>query len=432
MRIRSNLSVLSLATIMFAAYSIFCSHEASVGTTGSGSIGQALPALIGKIDSPSPVSEPVLGGGSALEIGGTGVVGAADGAAFMPIVPALMDYEYADKYLLQFIDNIPGYQLIEAVITESRPPVCVVTITSGGEQPKRTFYTNSQVKARALAALGKTVHIVPITYKTEQALGEQPSFNIALKGARGEAIRWHFLLASEPTERGGGLTQSIPPLAFLHRRIATAAGEGTSVQIGGRTCQAKPWPEVSVVPYFVAYRGVYTVNAILGGLVPGGQSWRVKSAPPSREIGSQWEFTEGKQNNRQFKIVSKQGKTLTLREVSSNRFAVPATLNVKDTPHGLAFRSMTFSVGKKSMRLTVNPAFNVAACPEGRSSFRFHIDLADQPKPIQEGSLEVQRKDNVLELTWRANSPSWAKTRALRSRITLIESGYQISAWPDA
>ena len=285
----------------------------------------------------------------------------------MPIVPALMDYEYADKYLLQFIDSIPGYQLIEATITESRPPVCVVTLTGSGEQPQRISYTNSQVKARAITAIGKKAYFVPINYKSEQNLGEQPSFNISLKGSKGEAIRWHFLLASEPTERGGGLTQSIPPLGFLQRRIATAAGEGTSVQIGDRTCEAKPWTEISVIPYFVAYRGVYTVNSILGGLVPGGRSWREKSAPPNRQVGSQWVFTDGKENTRQFRIVAKQGNALTIREIFNNRLAVPTTLNVEETPQGLAFSSIAFSVGKKSMRLTVTPAFNVVRCPEGLS-----------------------------------------------------------------
>lgn len=427
MRARSNLGVLSLAATMFAVYSIFCFHGASVATSDPCKTGQSLPALIGKIDSASPVSD----GEPAIEIGETEVVGMGDGAAFMPIVPALVDYDYADKYLLQFIDTIPGYQLIEAIITESRPPVCVVTITSGGDQPQRIFYTNSPVKAKALAALGKTVHSVPINYKVEQSLGEQPTFNIALKGSRGEAIRWRFQLASEPTERGGGITQSIPPLGFLHRRVATAAGEGTSVQIGDKTCQAKPWPEVSVVPYFVAYRGVYTVNAILGGLVPGGQSWQATSAPPSREIGSQWIFTEGKENSRQFKIIAKQGDALTIREVVNNRFAVPTTLNLQETPQGFAFNSIAFSVGKKSMRLSISPAFNVAGCPEGRSSFRFQINLAGQSKPIQEGSLEVQRKDNVLDLTWRAGSrSSWTKSKALKSKITLTESGYRISSWP--
>lgn len=74
MRARSNLSVLSLAATMFAAYSIFCFHGTSVATIGSGRIAQALPALIGTIDCPSPVSEPILGNGSALEPGKTAAV----------------------------------------------------------------------------------------------------------------------------------------------------------------------------------------------------------------------------------------------------------------------------------------------------------------------------------------------------------------------
>jgi hypothetical protein len=286
MRARLNLTVLSLAATMFAAYSIVCFHGASVvSTTVFGRIEPMPRGPIGDVAYPSPASETMFAGGSGLDFGTPLAVGAATGAevapgagmataaAFAPIVPALMDYDYADKYLLQFIDSIPGYQLIEASISGSRPPVYVVTLTGSGDQPERISYTNAPAKARAIAAIGKKAYFVPMNYKIEQSLGEQPSFNISFKGPRGEAIRWHFVLASEPTERGGGLTQSIPPLGFLHRRIATAAGEGTSVQIGDKKCDAKPWNEVSVVPYFVAYRGVYTVKSIVGGLVPGGQSW---------------------------------------------------------------------------------------------------------------------------------------------------------------
>ncbi|HWX40170.1 MAG TPA: hypothetical protein VN345_03390 [Blastocatellia bacterium] len=445
MRARLNLSVLSLAATMFAAYSIICFHGASaVSTTVFGRIEPMPRGPIGDVAYPSPASEIMFAGGSGLDLGtplgvraATGAevapgAGMATAAAFAPIVPALMDYDYADKYLLQFIDSIPGYQLIEASISESRPPVYVVTLTGTGDQPERISYTNSPAKARAIAAIGKKAYFVPMNYKIEQSLGEQPSFNISFKGPRGEAIRWHFVLASEPTERGGGLTQSIPPLGFLHRRIATAAGEGTSVQIGDRKCDAKPWNEVSVVPYFVAYRGVYTVNSIVGGLVPGGQSWSAKSAPPDRQVGSAWVLAEGRENSRQFRIVAKQGDTLTIREVFNSRLAVPTTLSVKETPQGLAFNSIAYAAGKKSMRLTISPAFNVGGCPEGTSSFKFRIDLADQPKPAEEGFLEVQRKGNVLNLAWRATSPSWAKAKALKSRITLTASGYQISSWPDS
>src|SRR5579862_2259798 len=140
MRARANLRVLSLAAIMLAAYStVFFGN--STGLTASGKTSHAPSEQFRGSDNAGSALEPNWSDPSATE-GGTAADPVAD-AAFVPIVPALMDYDYADKYLLQFIDNIPGYQLIEATISGVRQPVCVVTLTGTQAQVERIFLTNS-------------------------------------------------------------------------------------------------------------------------------------------------------------------------------------------------------------------------------------------------------------------------------------------------
>src|SRR5215467_1578278 len=116
MRARSKLCVLSLAVSIFAAYSVNSLPAASIATI---SFARTDNTSTGHGEGATSSLESLIGAASAPASGSAGAESA--GPAFVPIVPALLDYEYADKYLLQFIDTIPGYRLIEATISQSTP-----------------------------------------------------------------------------------------------------------------------------------------------------------------------------------------------------------------------------------------------------------------------------------------------------------------------
>src|SRR5262249_1788478 len=162
-----------------------------------------------------------------------------------------LSYEYAPVYMLQWLDDDPTYSLIEAVMKTGSSPIHQVMLTEK-KSGRRVFYTDSEPKAKLLAASGKPVRVTPIQYKVSENLGEHPTHTVMLKDEAERQIEWRFIQASDPSERGKGLSAAAPPLEFLYRNLGTAAGEGTAIQIGQKVSQAKPWPEISAPPYFSA------------------------------------------------------------------------------------------------------------------------------------------------------------------------------------
>jgi hypothetical protein len=344
----------------------------------------------------------------------------------LPIPPAIISYDYAQSYLLQWIYDNLDYSVIEAVITSGSTAVYEV-ITTDKATSRRVYYTNSELKAKALATSGKTVHVVPIAYKLTESLGEHSTQSIVFQDEKGQTIRWNFVAASDQSERGKGLSAAAPPLEFLYRPLGTAAGDGSAVQVGAKVSQAKPWPEISAPPYFVAYHGVYTTESVLGGFASGSETWRLKYATPNVDVGSMWVLLNEQNNARQFKVTAKRGDELTIEEIGVKaEVSSPMTMTARMTAGGFAISSIGFANGKNSLRVSFKPELIVGtSATSDPVKVDFQVDVADQKKAF-EGTISAQRTGEQLELDWHLNSPNWAKGKVVKSTITFIKNGYRI------
>lgn len=343
----------------------------------------------------------------------------------LPIPPAIISYDYAQSYLLQWIYDNLDYSLIEALITSGSPAVYEV-ITTDKATSRRIYYTNSELKAKALAKSGKTVHVVPIAYKLTETLGEHSTQSIVFKDNKGQTINWNFIAASDQSERGKGISAAGPPLEFLYRPLGTTAGEGSAVQVGSKVSQARPWPEISAPPYFVAYRGVYTTESVLGGFASGSETWSLKYATPKVDVGSTWILVNEQNNDRQFKVTAKRGDDLTIEEVGVRaEVSTPMTMTARITAGGFAITSIGFANGKNSLRVSFKPALTVGASSSDLAKVDFQVDVADEKKAF-EGTISAERTGEQLELNWHLNSPSWAKGKVVKSTITFTKNGYKI------
>lgn len=352
------------------------------------------------------------------------------GSIPVPIVPFVVGYDYMTKYLAQPLENHADYKSIEAlVIKEGSSPVCVLMLTDKSK-PARTFYTNSEAKAKLLAAMGRTVHFTPITYKVEEVLGEQPNHNFMFKDEKGRSFHWRFIAAAEPNAASKGASHISLPLGLLYRIRATAAGEGTAVQIDDKVIEAQSWPEYSQPPYFVAFKGSICVDGVIGGLVTGTESWQIKSAPQRVETGAQWIFTDAQNNPRQFKVTGKSGDEVTIQEAGINTPAIePMTLVMKETPQGFSLKSISYAEGKHLLRLTFKPELNVAEVMQSgkAASVGFQIDIGGETKAV-EGTMNAERKGDLVEVTSRQTSPAWAQKVVLQSQVTINANGYKVSS----
>lgn len=338
----------------------------------------------------------------------------------LPIIPVIIEFEYAPKYFIQWMEGHPKYSMIEGVVMGENPAVYQLVLTRKGEGI-RVYYSNNEAHVKALSQEGKTARQTPIEYRVTPRIGEEPIHEFGFKDEEGQSIRWKFIPASEVSERGGGLAPGRRKgLSFIYRKLGTAAGEGASVQVGEAVINAAPWPQISAPPYFVAYRGAYSTNSIFAGLVLGSESWQLKTAPAALKEGEKWVLTDGRNNKREFRIVSRKADELTIREVREEK---TLELIARATPQGLALRTVSTRSADRHLSISFKPELNLSAAPAGEIGFQ--VDLSGSGKPV-EGSIQVAREGNNVSLKWQPRSPNWTKQFMLHSLVTIDPKSYRL------
>jgi hypothetical protein len=92
---------------------------------------------------------------------------------------------------------------------------------------------------------------------------------------KGTPVVWQFVLGTDVTEQGSGISPVPAPIPILmYREQGGLAGEGTALQIGGVTSTADVWKEIAQPPYFVPYRGALSTGVHILTFSPGDVSWK--------------------------------------------------------------------------------------------------------------------------------------------------------------
>jgi hypothetical protein len=346
-----------------------------------------------------------------------------------PILPVIAEYEYAPVYFTQWIDDDPQYSSITAILSKSEPPVYKLMLEEKGTG-RKVYYCNSEAKVKALRHEGREAYLSAIDYKVIQNVGQQPSYGFGFRDKHGQAVLWRFVPASRPSELGAGLTPipNAPGLRLDYRDIGTLAGAGTAVQIGDRVSDAAPWPEISHPPYFIAHRGSFTLGRHIGALLTGSERWRVISSPGELREGAQWTLVNERGLEMTWRIRSRRQDELTVgKVVAEGSDSGGMTLNIRATTGGFALRSLLLTSGPQAMRLTFNPELNLEpnAATRNPAEIAFQIDQGEHQK-VAQGSVLVEKQENVIRLRWQHKSPEWAKSRPLNTTIKVDPTSYLI------
>jgi hypothetical protein len=337
-----------------------------------------------------------------------------------PAPPLIVRYEYAPRYFVQWLNDHPQYTRIEAAGEDGEPAAFTLILTEK-DSGRRVNYCDSKERAQALAQAGQEARPTKISYRATNNFDQAPSHEFSFTDERGQAVRWRFPLAAPVSERGAGLTpqEGGAGLRLIYREMGTAAGEGASVQIGDKVCEAEPWTEISAPPYFVAYRGAYSEGVGVGALLPGLESWRVTESPEDwLKEGAQWTFADDRGRIRRLRLAAKRGDELTIQETGGSM-----ALQARQTPAGFALRSITLSSRSKAMRVSFTPELDLAA--NSATPVDFQIDQNGHNK-IAHGSLSVEKRGAAARLRWTFKSPDWAKSRTIDTTVTIDIDGYKV------
>lgn len=343
-----------------------------------------------------------------------------------PVIPFVAEYEYQPYFFAQWIANHPQYSRIEAILDRLEKPASVQIILVETETGKRVYYCSSEAQAKILRAEGKEVYPIKIDFKQTQEAERQPTYGFGFRDKNGLAILWRVIAASRPSERGRELipADSAPGLRVEYRDLATAAGEGTAIQIGDQVVEAEPWKEISSPPYFVAYRGTVAVGRHFGNFLTGARRWRIASRPAELKTGAEWALSDESGQKRTFKITAQHNGELIVSEQAGNSTLMSFTVHTTDSQR-FVLRSVRLNNNSQTMQIKFEPELPFDLPASGKFETSFTISQGKYDK-IVSGAVSAERVDDGLHLRFAPKSPDWTKSRSLETFIKFDANGYSL------
>jgi hypothetical protein len=346
----------------------------------------------------------------------------------LPVVPLILEYEYAPNFFAQWIANHPQYSRIEAVVDNLEKAATIQIVLFEREGGKRIFYCPSEARVKALQAEGKEVYLSKIDFKTAQAADQQPTYGFGFRDKSGQAILWRVIPATRPSERGRELipAPSFPGLRLEYRELATAAGEGTAIQIGDKVIEAEPWKEISAPPFFVAYRGTVAVGRHYGSFLLGAKKWQILSRPAELREGAEWTLSDESGRQHIFKITARNNGELTVSEQGTNSTRISFVVHTAGSQE-FVLRSVRLNNNSQTMQIKFEPGLSLNPPATGKFETNFAISQGKYDR-IVNGTVAVERIDDKIRLRLMSKSPDWTKSRVIETFIKLELDGYSIEA----
>lgn len=383
---------------------------------------------------------------SALILAGLGAIGCRndndsiqDTSLSVYIPPLAYSYDHWEHHLLQWLPDHPRYEMVEALIGDQDQPVIHFFFTERAAtdgSKKQIHYTNNKAFADRLAqgAGDSEVEFVSIDY-TPPAAGSVPTFRFALEAPEGP-VAWQFCASGEPDPTyAAGLVNNVTEnahnpkggLLFFYLPESTTSDGCTLLSVGGTQYAAAPWPEISVPPYFVAYRAVYSRNIDLGYFYSSEpMQIRVNAEPSELRRGAAWSISEigesGKQTREtSLEVADLQGQDVTLANGSTT---YATTLENGE----LATTDITVTDRAHSMRVHFASAVpDLRYLDEKKRQIALTISTGSVAE-LASGVLAISRVDGKLKLEFLPNRPDFLQASSLMTAIDLADDGYTLEA----
>lgn len=322
------------------------------------------------------------------------------GAQTAPSAPTLplagVYYRYWPEQIVQWVGpELPYSMIVLNIDDRTKQPIYDVQLIPRAEG-KPVRYTNSAQELAIDQASGFDVHQVAMQFDGPSDPEKGAQYMLRFNTEKGTPVVWQFVLGTDVSEQGSGLSPVPAPIPILmYREQGGLAGEGTALQIGGVTSTADVWKEIAQPPYFVPYRGALSTSVHLLTFAPVDSTW--KSDAQS--------------------LTDAHGRTLTLTTTADGATMIDKTLAVS-AAYALASGSVTHVIftpsGVKGAH-TVTLQFSPALAPGTQSSFDV---IVGKKTKIAAGSVQASAGPAVTE-SWSFTSPDPLKNLTAKATATL-------------
>lgn len=266
-----------------------------------------------------------------------------------------------------------------------------------------------------------------LTSITVKKTGDAPvAYEFSFTDHEGNPVFWRFVQGSEVSGRGAGLTEISqwdphPQVMLMYREQGASAGQGTALRIGKENSVAEVWKEVSVPPYFTAYKGALTIGADDAFFIPGEVEWNVDRRPRSLTVGESWKLSsdenwKGVKETRTGSVtiskVSADGYTLLFQSESFGS----SRINADIIDGKWRIKSVTYGDSDHGLTVAFEPGV-VTSTTAAEQHPTFEIRMAKNQLVAKGAAFVRGGVDGQLEMEWQFQSPNWARAQRLTQKF---------------
>jgi len=311
-------------------------------------------------------------------------------------------YRYWTEELMQFIGPELPYSMI-SIEVDNRGKAPVYDAMLADKQGKNiVHYVNTDAQLETDRKAGLTVYKVAMQLDEPDALVKGAQYMLRFNTEKGVPVVWQFILGTDLTEQGGGISPVPSAVPEVHyRTVGALAGEGTAIQIGGVTSKADVWKEIAQPPYFVPYRGAVATDIHILTFMPGETVW--------------------KQGARE--MTDENGTTVSLaREATQFSITDPArgTTAAYQLADGSGIARVSFGPVKAKRNQTVSLVFTPPVAPGIKSTFSMVVGSKDK---IVTGTVATAAgSGNSIDESWSlaSSTPQRTEPPVVKAQVSVL------------
>jgi hypothetical protein len=319
-------------------------------------------------------------------------------AASTPTLPlAGVYYRYWPEQIVQWVGpELPYSMIVLNIDDRAKQPIYDVQLIPRGEGGKPIRYTNSAAELAIDQASGMEAHQVAMQFDGPSDPANGAQYMLRFNTEKGTPVVWQFVLGTDVSEQGSGLSPVPAPIPILmYREQGGLAGSGTALQIGGVTSTADVWKEIAQPPYFVPYRGALSTGVHILTFAPVDSTW--KSDAQS--------------------LTDANGRSLALATTADGATMTDKALAVSATYTGAAgsINRVIFAPSGVKGTHSVTLQFSPALAPGAQSSF--DVIIGKKTK-IASGSVQESAGPTLTE-SWSFTAPDALKNLTAKATASL-------------
>jgi len=316
-------------------------------------------------------------------------------AAALPL--AGVYYRYWPEQIVQWVGpELPYSMIVLSIDDRARQPIYDVQLIPRGEGGRPVRYTNSAEELAIDQASGMEAHQVAMQFDGPPDPANGAQYMLRFNTEKGTPVVWQFVLGTDVSEQGSGLSPVPAPIPILmYREQGGLAGAGTALQIGGVTSTADVWKEIAQPPYFVPYRGALSTGVHILTFAPVDSTWKSDSQS----------------------LTDSRGRTLALANTAEG-----ATMTDKALAVSAAYSVSSGSISRVSFAPSgvkgthsITLQFSPALAPGAESSFEVIIGKKTK---IAAGSVQESAGPNITD-SWSFSAPDSLKNLTAKATASL-------------